>query len=225
MTSRLNRQMTRKTTKPALRLTPYAWAKLLFLRDIGTTEVGGFAETDPSDLLLIQDIHLVKQQTTVGTVSFEDASVADYFDAMVDRGVTPEASARIWVHTHPGHCPEPSSTDEDTFTRCFGTSDWAVMFILARGGQTYARLRFHAGPAGDILLPVEISYQQNFRGSDPSAWYDEYQRCVEELPSFHRFEKFIGGDEELPKLLQLTEEEWMGQEVYQEEKELIYEYA
>ena len=61
-------------------------------------------------------------------------------------GLPPERFARIWVHTHPGKSPHPSITDEETFQRCFGNSDWAVMFILARGGQSYARLRLNAGP-------------------------------------------------------------------------------
>ena len=42
----------------------------------------------------------------------------------------------------------PSGTDEETFARCFGSSDWALMFILARGGETYVRLALHAGPGG-----------------------------------------------------------------------------
>jgi len=33
----------RRRPKPSrLRFTPYTWAKLLFLRDLGRTEVGGF---------------------------------------------------------------------------------------------------------------------------------------------------------------------------------------
>ena len=35
-----------------LRFSPYAWAKLLYLRDAGDTEIGGFAITSPDDLLL-----------------------------------------------------------------------------------------------------------------------------------------------------------------------------
>ncbi len=33
---------TQRKTCPTLRLSPTAWAKLLFLRDLGETEVGGF---------------------------------------------------------------------------------------------------------------------------------------------------------------------------------------
>src|SRR4051812_12652408 len=174
--------MTRKTTirqrsrrfrpkprQPPLRLTPYAWAKLLHLRDLGETEVGGFGVSHPDNLLLVADVRLVRQECTPVTVKFDDDSVADYFDEQVDRGRRPEEFGRIWIHTHPGDSPHPSCTDEETFARCFGPADWAVMFIVARGGQAYARLRFGAGPGGQLLLPVEIDFQQPFAGSESAA--------------------------------------------------------
>ena len=123
-------------TMPSLRLTPYAWAKLLRLRDLGETEVGGFGISAAGDLLLIEDVSLMRQSCTSVTVKFADEAVADYFDDQVDRGLVPERFARIWIHTHPGDSPHPSRTDEETFERCFGSTDWALMFILACGGDT-----------------------------------------------------------------------------------------
>ena len=64
-------------------------------------------------------------------------------------------------------------TDEETFARVFGRSDWAVMFILARGGQSYARLRFNVGPGGSLMLPVEVDYRRPFPASDQAAWSEE----------------------------------------------------
>ena len=69
--------MKKKLTKP-LRLTPYAWAKLLRLRDLGPTEVGGFGISAVDDLLLVEDIQLVEQLCTSMSVKFDDGSVADY---------------------------------------------------------------------------------------------------------------------------------------------------
>ena len=40
------------------------------------------------------------------------------------------------------------------------------MFILARGGQSYARLRFNTGPGGDITIPVSVDYDRPFAASD-----------------------------------------------------------
>ncbi len=120
----------------------------------------------------------MRQQCSAVTVRFDDAAVADYFDACVDQGLTPERFGRIWIHTHPGNCPFPSSTDEATFDRCFGKADWAIMFILARGGRTYARLRFPAGPGGELNLPVEIDYQRPYPGTNYALWQEEYRQAV-----------------------------------------------
>lgn len=114
------------------------------------------------------------------TVAFDDESVADFFEDQVAAGRSPEQFGRIWIHTHPGNSPSPSSVDEETFARVFGGCDWAVMFILARGGKTYARLRFNTGPGGDTEIPVEVDFRQSFTGSDHPAWEDEYLDRVHE---------------------------------------------
>jgi proteasome lid subunit RPN8/RPN11 len=156
---------------------------LLHLRDAGPTEIGGFALTRPEDLLLVENIILVHQVATATHVEFDDASVADFFDAQVDAGHTPESFARIWVHTHPGSSPEPSGTDERTFSRVFGGCEWAVMFILARGGQTFARLRYNVGPGADIELAVDVDYARPFSGSDEATWQREYDTFVRAKPT------------------------------------------
>ena len=162
-----------------LRFSPAAWAKLLYLRDRGETEVGGFGISSADDLFYLEDVSLVRQACTCVSVKFDDLAVADHFDRQVDEGLQPEQFARIWVHTHPGDCPLPSGIDEATFARVFSASDWAVMFILAEGGQTYARLRFNVGPGGSVLVPVEVDYGRPFAGSNESDWEQEYLACVE----------------------------------------------
>jgi hypothetical protein len=52
--------------------------------------------------------------------------------------------------------------------------EWAVMFILARGGQTYARLRFNVGPRGEMTIPVSVDYTRVFAASDWESWSREY---------------------------------------------------
>jgi len=163
-----------------LRLTPTAWAKLLFLRDLGETEVGGFGIAAADDLLRIENVELVRQSCTPASVAFDDESVADFFDRQVDAGHRPEQFGRVWVHTHPGNGPEPSTTDEDTFARVFGRTEWAVMFILARGGASYARLAFHVGPGGSLLIPVEVDFGWEFPATNHAAWQEEYHAYVNE---------------------------------------------
>jgi proteasome lid subunit RPN8/RPN11 len=166
-----------------LRFTPYAWAKLMFFRDAGDTEIGGFGITGLSedDLLLVEDVVTVKQAVSSVTVAFDDAAVADFYDAQVDAGRRPEQFSRIWIHTHPGNSASPSGTDGETFARVFGECDWAVMFILAKGGQTYARLRFNVGPGGEQVLKTEIDFGCGFAGSDVDAWVQEYEANIFEL--------------------------------------------
>ena len=55
----LRRRSARCRPRPALRLTPYCWAKLLFLRDYGDTEVGGQVYTLP--LAFTLDVRLRKR--------------------------------------------------------------------------------------------------------------------------------------------------------------------
>jgi len=148
------------------------------MRDEGSTEVGGFGIAPADDLLYVEDVQLVRQECTMVSVAFDDGAVAEFFDRQVDAGRKPEQFARIWVHTHPGDSAEPSSVDEATFGRVFGNCDWAVMFILARGGQTYCRLRFRAGPGGAFQIPVEVDFQRDFPGTEMSNWIDEYRASV-----------------------------------------------
>lgn len=146
--------------------------------------MGGFGISAQDDLLLIEDITLVTQQCSLVSVKFDDQAVADHFDEHIDMGCEVERFARIWVHTHPGNSASPSSTDEETFSRCFGRSDWAIMFILAQGGETYARLALNVGPGGDLMLPVEIDFSRPTPASEEPEWEEEYLAAVTEEPLF-----------------------------------------
>lgn len=144
--------------------------------------MGGFGIAARQDVLRVEDFRTVQQTTSPASVRFDDAAVADFFDEQIDAGRRPEQFARIWMHTHPGDSAQPSSVDEETFARVFGASDWAVMFILAQGGQTYARLSYHVGPGGSLLLPVCVDFTQPFSAATPDDWEQEYQRHVQPEP-------------------------------------------
>jgi hypothetical protein len=101
--------------KLSLRFTPYAFAKLLFMRDIGDTEIGAMGISKKDDALLVQDIVMVKQKCTSSSTDFDEDGIADFFDAQVDLGRHPEQFGRIWIHTHPGNGASPSFKDEETF--------------------------------------------------------------------------------------------------------------
>jgi hypothetical protein len=177
------RRPERRRSVATLRFSPTAWAKLHYLRDLGPTEIGGFGVSTGDDLLRVDEIHLVNQLCSPVTVKFVDLSVADYFETQVDRGLRPEQFGRVWVHTHPGDSPRPTGTDEATFASAFGRTHWAVMFILARGGATYARLGFNVGPGGSIEIPAEIDFSQQFTASDWAGWAREYEEHVRDCGS------------------------------------------
>jgi hypothetical protein len=169
----------RLPSRPVLRFSPTAWAKLRWFCLHGETEIGGFAITDPSDSLYVVDFVTVKQDADWASIKFDDAAVADFFDSQVDLGRKPEQFARIWCHTHPGDSPTPSCVDEDCFVRVFGKCQWAVMFVLARTGQTYARLRFNIGPGGHVMIPVEVDWTKPFSGADHAAWLAEFAANIQ----------------------------------------------
>lgn len=164
--------------KPRLTFSPYAWAKLLFMRDQSNNEVGAFAIASNDELLHITDLVIVKQVVSGASVSFDDEGVADFFDAQVLLERKPVEFASIWVHTHPGNCAKPSLTDYETFDRVFGVTNWAVMFILAQGGDTSCELRFNTGPKASLELPITINYSKPFPAADFSAWEKEYKANV-----------------------------------------------
>ncbi len=179
-----SRRKNQQNQRPMLRFSPTAWAKLLFMRDVTDNEVGGFGVTDADDLLFVTDFVLVKQKVTPVSVSFDDEAVADYFEDQVEISRQPEQFARIWLHSHPGDSPEPSYTDEQTFARVFGSCDWAIMFIVAQDGKTFARLRFNAGPGGDVKIPVCVDYSYEFNAADFEVWQQQYLANVVEETVF-----------------------------------------
>ena len=176
-TTKLARAPTKQRKEwPRLRLTPSVWAKLVFWRDLGETEIAAFGVTDPDDPLLVIELHLVKQQADWMNVAIDDAALADYFDEQVDLGRQPSDFARVWLHTHPGDSAYPSNVDEATFARAFGNTEGAIMAIVAVGGQVYAR-RNLGGESERLTLAVDFSEQ--FEASNQEAWFEEYEAKVE----------------------------------------------
>jgi proteasome lid subunit RPN8/RPN11 len=143
---------------PRLVFSPLAWMKLQYFCHAVDTEIGGFAIARSDDLLYVEEFVTVRQKNSDVTVEMDDQAVADFLDRCVDAGLPPAQVMRIWIHTHPGSSPEPSYVDETTFARVFGRCDWAVLFILDRAGNTYARLALNVGPGGAIPLPVCVAW-------------------------------------------------------------------
>lgn len=163
-----------------LKFTPYAWAKLLWMRDYGPTEVAGYGVTETADPLLVTDFVLVKQECTIVTFDLDSEDSAEYMETMMDKGLMPWQYANILIHTHPGNSPSPSSVDETNFKEAFSHPNWAIMFIIANGGECYGRLKINVGPGSIRELNVAVDWEQSFSATDKMAWKDEYEAKVTE---------------------------------------------
>jgi len=176
---------------PCLTFSPLAWLKLQYFCHAGDSEIAGFAITAKDDPLYVAEFVTVRQNTSSVTVVMDDQAVADYLDRCVDAGLPPQRTLRIWIHTHPGSSAQPSHTDEGTFARVFGSCEWAVMFILSRSGDTYARLTFNIGPGAAVPLPVSVDWAAwPAVLSDPvssmanryAEWRQEFATNVQPMP-------------------------------------------
>jgi proteasome lid subunit RPN8/RPN11 len=163
---------------PTLRFTPYAWAKLIWFRDRGNTEIGGFGITTKDDPLFVYDIAIPKQEVSSAFVEFNDNAVSDHFEDMFDQGIQPANCGRIWIHTHPAGLARPSSKDEETFARVFGKCDWAVMFILPKQEGHYCRVNFNTPIEHSIEIPYKIEFGCTFGASDIENWEETYKECI-----------------------------------------------
>jgi len=58
------------------------------------------------------------------------------------------------------------------------------MFIVAQNGSTFARLRFNAGPGGEVKIPVCVDYSYEFDAADFEVWKQQYKANVTEDHTF-----------------------------------------
>lgn len=119
-----------------------------------------------------------------------DDALADYYEEMAAEGLEIRQFGRVWIHTHPQISADPSLVDERTFSERFGDMDWAVMAIISKTGDHYARLKINDS---DIPTEQTITWKVDwdalnaklrapFANTDFGAWADELDYKVE-LPS------------------------------------------
>jgi len=171
-----------KIPRASVRFTPYAWAKLCFMRDSLDTEIGGFGICDADDPLLIEDIAILPQEVTCASVEFDGEAICDFLEVQLDAGREPYQVSRVWIHTHPQGVRSPSSQDEETFSESFGGSGWAVMLILPRGTDTpWCCLQYNGQIPHRIEgIEVKVDFSGEFEGSDQALWEAEINENVVE---------------------------------------------
>jgi len=165
-----------------LRFSPKAWAKFQWFRDRGDTEISGFGISKKEEPLYVMDFLTVLQKATSASIELDDVALNNFLKEMVEtKGYHPSEVLRIWLHTHPGTSASPSGTDMDTFRNVFGGADWALMVILAKGGECKAKVRFNVGPACEIELKTSVDLNPPFDGinqEDYEAWEKEYDENI-----------------------------------------------
>ena len=172
--------MTSQSDQLTLTISPTAWQKILYMLKKGKTEVGGMGITYENPLC-IREFHLVEANCTPASVEFTESGIADFFDKMDERNLQPNQYFRIWIHTHPTFSPKPSGTDENTFNETFGTTDFAIMLIVASANSTYARIRMTVnGITIQQEANVQIDWQIPCEASDINSWEDEYKQNIKE---------------------------------------------
>ena len=167
-----------------LMFTPYAWAKLHYMRDVGDTEVGGFGISRVENPLLVEDFVLPLQDCRAASVDFDEEGFIDYCQKMADAGLRADQYMRLWIHTHPGNSASPSQRDLTSWNSTFADMSWAVMFILAKGGAYSCKYR---SKNHIMALELELQAAVNWNQLGPyaltpecyTAWKAEYTAAVQ----------------------------------------------
>ena len=158
--------------------TPYAWAKLVHMRDKIACEVSGMGIT-PKLPNLVEDVYFPKQEVQSAYVDIDEDGFAEMVDELASKGLRPDQFMRIWIHTHPsGMGPNPSGRDNQCMDEAFSSPDWAIMMIVAKDGKTFAQMRVNKPFRIESLLDVMIDYKAEFPGSNITAWDAEYNKNV-----------------------------------------------
>lgn len=162
------------------RFSPYAYQKVIYMRDKGGTEVSGFCITDPNEKDLITDFQLVKQACTSVTTDMDKEGMSDFLTNMAEQDIAPAECMRVWLHTHPGSSPSPSGTDEKTFSELLANFPYIVMLIIARGGAKFGRIGFTQGCGGYADVDWDVDWEIAGEAVDFEEWDAEYEAFITE---------------------------------------------
>lgn len=140
--------------------------------------------------LVIEDFLLIRQAIGPAHVDLDMDHWADRQAELFDsRNIEPWRTS-CWAHTHPAGMNQPSGVDEKTMVDSFGGWDLAIMLIMTRDGQFYARLDvdhdFTGGQRQRLSLPcsVEIDWAspgfEAITGEVIAEWEAEFVECIQE---------------------------------------------
>lgn len=177
------------SSKPVLTLSPRAWLHWKFLAHAGPTEAGAFGL--PAKVggapLAVDRLWVPKQECTYAFVSVDEDELSALVEWAFDAGYPPGCDVgNVWFHTHPGASATPSAFDEEEFRTKFGHCQWAVMAILAEGGDVTARYQWQAaGRAYQADIDVRVDWaklpaQLPELAREMAGWPAEFKAKVRE---------------------------------------------
>lgn len=175
----------------ALTMSVPAWLKWQWLCHRGGIEATAYGIPKADDPLYVDDLYVPPQQGTYATTETDEGAMSDFALEMLDRfpDGNAEGVGRLWFHTHPAMSANPSGTDEKTFASDFGKS-WAVMAILSKLDDKYARIRVQNPAVVEKVIPIVVDWK-GFAGDAANlavlatrmgAWPAEYEARIRERP-------------------------------------------
>ncbi len=172
---------------PILRFSPTAWAKLLFLRDCGDTEVGGLGIASVADLLYVEDVALVRQVSPACLWPF---SMKRWPTFSTGRWTPGQVQQFAHLAAYPSRQLLPAQPDRRRdFYEGFWQKPVGSDVYPGPRRRSYARLQFNVGPGGGLTIPVAVDYSRSFAGSNHAAWEKEFLENVFTPPPVVAVEK------------------------------------
>jgi len=159
----------------------------LWFRDNKDVEIGGFGISSKEDPLLVVDFILAPQTCGVCSTRFDPDGLSDMHFKMSELGYDPSEWYRIWIHTHPEMPAEPSCTDEWNLADVYGDHNWAVMAIVSKTGDHYARLVHNEGPPSAVRIDFGIETvdcSPPVTAVDVKSLIEEYDENVKVMESW-----------------------------------------
>ncbi len=164
-----------------LSLSPTAWSKLRYFRELEDVEVGGFLISAPYDLMYIEDVRLVRQKSSRFNTEIDRAGMNEFFAEMVAENLPDESYAHAFFRTHRDDDPELMDRDEELLEHLLGERTWSILLNLTTGDRVSARMHFNVGPGAVVVLDVRVAFHRPFSAGDHDAWRAEFDRNVELL--------------------------------------------
>lgn len=133
------------------------WFKAKYLANQHQVEVGGWCIAPDKDKPFeVHDFKLTKQESTVGSIDFDDEGTVEFMEDELEAGLEFDQFMRVWIHTHPGDSASPSPLDRTTFRQLADTLPYVVMLIISKSGSATAEIGYKLPTGQFVSMPCGI---------------------------------------------------------------------